>query len=298
MPTFAELEAIRNKPEPAYPEYDQLNATARQQSRFADPARIRDYEQVIREHSRDWCSAVLGYPFPGTLHGLPIVDAELLRLAHEAGLDPPLPKRIVVWKLEDAARRAELDEQRAATLQRDRDRSAAALAACQVPVEKRANTRGRRLGAGINTGPLVHVVPLADAVSGRSRRHPAARALCERPGRAKPRVLGEPTDDPATCVSCLDYAPKIRTTGEEGRVMRWGVFVRDPRDGIGWEERHRWIDGNLAELTSQTDAENRAAEVRQLHPEWDVEARLTDDPLPGTFRETFAPLLPTRGELP
>jgi hypothetical protein len=74
--------------------------------------------------------------------------------------------------------------------------------------------------------------------------------------------------------------------------VRWGVFVRDPADGPEWTERHRWIGRNLDALTSQPAADARAAETAALHPDWDVEARQTADPLPGTFTETFRELLP------
>lgn len=78
---------------------------------------------------------------------------------------------------------------------------------------------------------------------------------------------------------------------------RWGVFVRDADDGGEWTERHRWCNGDLAPLTDQEAAEERAAETRDLHPEWDVEARQTAEPLPGDFGEAFAALLPsTTGE--
>ena len=81
-------------------------------------------------------------------------------------------------------------------------------------------------------------------------------------------------------------------TATEG--MRWGVFVRDPRDGPEWSERHRWTDGELDKLGDQAAADTRAAEYRRIHPEWEVTVRQTADPLPGTFRETFAALLPDR----
>ena len=74
--------------------------------------------------------------------------------------------------------------------------------------------------------------------------------------------------------------------------MRWGVFVCDPQDGPQWAERFRWDGNDLVPLPDQAAAETRAAETRQAHPDWEVEARQTADPLPGTFRETFAEWLP------
>ena len=92
---------------------------------------------------------------------------------------------------------------------------ATALATCQVPVTVQPNVHGRRYGTGMGDGPLRHAVPAIDAVSGRSRRHPAGRALCETPHRARPLTLGPPAGAPATCVSCLKYTAIIRPAGEQ-----------------------------------------------------------------------------------
>jgi hypothetical protein len=73
---------------------------------------------------------------------------------------------------------------------------------------------------------------------------------------------------------------------------RWGVFVREADPVSDWTERHRWGNGKLMPLPDQEAAEIRAAEVRGLHPEWDVEARQTAEPLPGDFHEAFAAFLP------
>jgi hypothetical protein len=70
------------------------------------------------------------------------------------------------------------------------------------------------------------------------------------------------------------------------------VFVRDPQDRPEWAERFRWDGAALVPLPDQAAAEARAAETRHLHPGWEVEARQTSDPLPGTFRETFAAYFP------
>lgn len=64
---------------------------------------------------------------------------------------------------------------------------------------------------------LGHAVPRADVYSGtrKVRTHPAGRALCETPGRARPLDIGDtasPDGTPATCVNCLKWAPKVRAT--------------------------------------------------------------------------------------
>lgn len=70
--------------------------------------------------------------------------------------------------------------------------------------------------------------------------------------------------------------------------MRWGVFTRDRQDGLQWHERFRWDGDDLVPLPDLRAAEERARETRSWHPELDVEVRMTEAPLPGTFRESFA----------
>jgi hypothetical protein len=211
VPTLAELNDIMADPRPAYPEAQQVRELARARCpRFADPARLYPSAGVARRRGPDWVVAVLGRPVCG--RRMTQVEEYMLIVADEMNLDPPLPELIFRWRDDSAAPGAGRDAPSEAAARRDRERSEAALAACQVPVEKRPNTHGRRTPRGVHSGHLVHFVPVADAISGRSRRHVAGRALCETPGRRKPRVLGEPTDQPATCMSCLDYAPRIRRT--------------------------------------------------------------------------------------
>lgn len=73
--------------------------------------------------------------------------------------------------------------------------------------------------------------------------------------------------------------------------LRWGVFARERLDGGDWSERHRWDGNSLVPLNSAQDALDRADETAGRHPEWDVEARQTRDPLPGSFTESFAAFL-------
>lgn len=84
---------------------------------------------------------------------------------------------------------------------------------------------------------------------------------------------------------------------EEAPAVRWGVFVREAGGDGEWEERHRWVNGDLAPLPDQEAAEARAAETRNWHPEWEVEARQTAGQLPGSFEETFAALLPPANDV-
>jgi hypothetical protein len=162
--------------------------------------------EVIRRRGSDWCQAVIGKPMFGGLESIQAADADMLLIADERDLDPPLPRWLVQWKAESAQTQRLRDEARATALQRDRDRWAAALATCGVPVEVRPNARGRRY-ATVLDGPLRHAVPLAAARSPR-RRHRAGQALCE--AARRPRTLGEPTGEPATCKACLAYTAVLQ----------------------------------------------------------------------------------------
>jgi len=75
------------------------------------------------------------------------------------------------------------------------------------------------------------------------------------------------------------------------KFLRWGVFFRD-REGGDWAERFRWIGNDIAGMPTQWAAERWAQDIQRMHPEWEVEAQQTNEPLPGSFDETFAPLLP------
>ncbi len=216
MPTFAELDAIRARPQPAYPQYGELRAEAeRTAPRFVDPASLAAVGALIGRRGGEWCTAVLGYPYPDLGRGgITVVETHLLVLADRRGLDPPPPAVVLRWRA--AAADGEADKRRrvAAAAERDARAWQQATAGCQVPLQVRANTRGRRTDNPHVREPLRHAVPTVAAHSGSARRprlHPAGRALCETPGRAKPlRLADELTDQPATCVRCLAYAPKIR----------------------------------------------------------------------------------------
>lgn len=166
-------------------------------------------------HSRAWAAAITGTP-DFSLGDWPTMY--LLSIAMDAEPVPPVTRAQLAEQaaVEEKARTAEvvrvLREER--TAERHRAEAAAWVAAvrsCLVKFAVRENRHGRVRGGAREH--LRHVVPITEAVSGRSRRHLAGRALCETPGRAKPLVLDEdPTDNPATCQRCLAYVSQIRTT--------------------------------------------------------------------------------------
>jgi hypothetical protein len=222
MISIADLTRLAANPEVAYGEYDEVCAEARRRTRGPmDPAALDEYRAVVAAHDTDWCRSVLGHDVPpGILGrgGLPWLEVEMLRVAHERRLDPPMPPWLVQWKDESAASLTRLDEARQQIRQRDADAWAAALATCGVPVDQlevRPNVHSRQVRSG-QREMLRHVVPLI-AVRSKRRGHQADRALCE--AQRTPRVLGEPTDQPATCTSCLKYTAEIQPaeTGPTGR---------------------------------------------------------------------------------
>ncbi|MET8696918.1 hypothetical protein ABZV65_30760 [Streptomyces bauhiniae] len=196
------------EPEPAYGLYQQLRVDAESRSRgFLGPDDVRRFEEIASRRGGDWCTAVLGYTFPG-INYVSTIDGWHLVHADELGIDPPLPARIIQAREETAAR--DRERQRQETERRDRERRQwdALVAAAGVEVTVRANTRHTG-----TSGALRHAVPNTELLSGRSRRHLPGRGLCETPGRADPLHLSDPSDDPANCRRCLTYMEQVRALG-------------------------------------------------------------------------------------
>jgi hypothetical protein len=223
MISIADLNHLAVNPVVAYGEYDEVRAEAyRRTSGPINPAALDEYRTVVAAHDTDWCRSVLGHDVPASIlgrGGLPWLEVEMLRVAHERGLQPPMPPWLVQWKAKSAAARTQLDEARGQARQRDADAWAAALATCGVPagqLEVRPNLHSRQVRGG-RREMLRHVMPLI-AVRSKRRVHQAGRALCE--ARRAPRVLGERTDEPATCASCLKYTAEIQPdeTGPASRA--------------------------------------------------------------------------------
>ena len=223
MISIAYLMQLADDPEVAYGEYDEVCAEARRRTRGPiNPASLDEYRAVVAAHDADWCRSVLGHDVPPSLlgrGGLPWLEMEMLRIAHERGLEPPLPAWLVQWKDESAAAQARLEEAREHAQRRDADAWATALATCGVPVDQlevRPNVRSRQVRGG-RREMLRHVVPLI-AVRSKRRSHQAGRALCE--AQRTPRELGERTDQPTTCTSCLKYTAEIQParTGPTSRA--------------------------------------------------------------------------------
>ena len=208
MISIADLNDLMTNPQVAYDGYDELRAAARRRTGgYGAPREIPLMSRVITRRGVDWCRSVLGKPFNGDLQSIPYTDAHMLLIADERNLDPAIPAWLTEWKAQSAEDQRRRNEAREAALQRDRDRWAAALAACGVEVEVRPNVNGRRYGRGaFGNEPLRHAIPLVDARSSK-RRHPAGRALCE---VRHLRTFGEPTGQPATCASCIKYTAEIR----------------------------------------------------------------------------------------
>lgn len=208
-------------PEPAYPEYAELRATAdqgwRAAGRFVDPFELHGrLPSVIGRRGHEWALAVLGREYfgPGSLYGS---DLKLLILADERDLDPPLPGWVVDARRRAAEHEADKERRRREALQRDVDAWAAVVAATVVDLAVYTNTTARARNG--RSEYLAHAVPTTDVYSGvrTIRTHRAGRALCETETRPKPLSLShraEPAGTPVTCVRCMDWAPKVRPTRE------------------------------------------------------------------------------------
>ena len=212
MISIADLIALETSPQVAYDGYDELRREARRRAAGpVNPADLGVYADIIRVHGTDWCRSVLGRDIPPNAlgrGGLPAVEAEMLRVAHERDLDPPKPAWLGRWQEQSAETQRRRDEAHEAAQKQDADRWAAALATCGIPadqLETRPNVRSQHVRRGMRQ-QLLHVVPLVDARSER-RRHRAGRELC---AVRHTRVLGEPAGQPATCVACVKYTAELR----------------------------------------------------------------------------------------
>lgn len=200
---------------PEYPEHDELREEAtRRAARFTDPARLSYLAGLANRP--DWASRVLGFYCHGLRH-ISVTDAELLAVADERGITPAEPSWMVEDRQRDEQRRNQLDEHRRQVAARDaaawRNALDEAAATVEAVLQVFANPTARpRYGMRHNLG---HAVPNIDVYSGvRSvRTHPAGRALCESPTRARPLLLESmPSAGPATCDRCLIWTVKVRTS--------------------------------------------------------------------------------------
>jgi hypothetical protein len=194
-------------PEPTYPEYEELRQEARRKDGGPIGGQtIACMEDVVNRRGGDWCTAVLGRPFPGIRH-VPSADGWMLILADERGIEPELPARIVEVRRVEEARRKERGAQAAAKLEAEMRRWDLITASAPVTFSVQENTRH----TGVR-GPLKHITAPVYLRSGRSRLHSPGRALCETPDRTNRLVLGGPLVDlPPTCTRCIEYAGLVRT---------------------------------------------------------------------------------------
>lgn len=210
---------LNDPPRPTYPECDQVEELARQLApRFVDPANLSPEAPVVDRRGADWCTAVLGRPYSvfarRTVH-----EQYLLIAADQVDIDPPLPDWITEGRKAAQDRADQIERQREAARQRDRDAWAEALGNATVTLDVHHGSRPRARGGLYEN--LGHAVPRADVYSGtrKVRVHPHGRALCETQGRAKPLAISDqpaPAGQPATCVSCLSWTPKVRATATAG----------------------------------------------------------------------------------
>ncbi|MFE6639586.1 hypothetical protein ACFVFT_38270 [Streptomyces tendae] len=254
------------EPEPAYDLYQEVRRDAEGRSRGPlGPEDLNRMQEVAARRGRDWCTAVLGHAFPG-IDRSTSTDGWTLIVADELRLDPPLPDRVIRQRaLHEEAEKLRVKQEQERQ-EREQRRWEAALATAGVEVTVRENTRHTGVG-----GSLRHAVPKTDVVSGRSRKHPAGRNLCEAPGRTNPLHLSDPVDAPANCYRCLGWMEKVRPldapappTAAERRLLelvksgavftfrpaRGGPTIRDTstRSNAAWGALGRKVDAAVKKL--------------------------------------------------
>ncbi|MEU1592804.1 hypothetical protein ABZ468_08060 [Streptomyces sp. NPDC005708] len=193
-------------PEPEYDLYQEIRKDAEGRSRGPiSPATVQRMQEVAQRRGYDWCTAVLGFSYPGIMR-ISTPDGWTLIIADELRLDPPLPTRIVEERKAAEKRRADRDKAEAAQLEAAQEAWRQLSATAPVPLTVHENTK--------HTGPagsLRHLTAAVDLVSGRARQHKAGAGLCETVNRPKPLCLGDAVDLPPTCKSCKKYAAEVRT---------------------------------------------------------------------------------------
>ncbi len=204
--------------EPTYPEYAEIRAEAeRRKGPFVDPFDVHSrIPNLIGRRGHEWALSVLGREYWGPQSLYP-VDLQLLKIADERDLNPPLPQWVVDARAAAKVREKERADRLAAFRQRDRDAWQALLPGVVVDLDVYTNTT-QRVRNGF-ADYLAHAVPKQDAYSGvrTVRTHRAGRALCETETRPKPLSLHyspEPAGTPVTCRRCLDWSVKVRNTRE------------------------------------------------------------------------------------
>lgn len=209
----------RPAPPPTYPEWpDLLDEASARARRPVDPAGIYKLEETIDRRGNDWCTAVLGYAYPG-LRYISHTHAEVLRVADERGIEPPLPRYITEGRERERLRR-EAVAKMAADRQNARNAEWTALAgALPVPAVVLHNYESHRHYDGYVQG-VDHIVLLEDLRVGRLARA-RGEALCETPSNAKNLDFPEfPTPDQdrrPSCKTCIRTA--CRVTGREAPTL-------------------------------------------------------------------------------
>ncbi|WP_331726280.1 hypothetical protein [Streptomyces sp. NBC_00470] len=194
-------------PEPTYSEYNEVRQEARNRDRGPIGGQcIARMQDVIQRRGYDWCTAVLGRPFPG-LRYAPSADGHMLVVADERGLEPELPQRIRQARAEEEAQREERQTRAAAKTEAEDRQWSLLVATAPVTFTVRENTRHSQMGKRCR-----HVTADVDLISGRARLHKACAGLCETPDRPTPLRLSDPLDAQSpNCQRCLEYAGQVRT---------------------------------------------------------------------------------------
>jgi hypothetical protein len=199
-------------PEPTYPQYAALRAEADHRAGpSVDPYNVNTrIPDLVARRGHDWDHAVLGRPYPGP-SGMYSGDMELLLLANEQDITPPLPAGVL-----EARQRAEDERIAAARIRAERiarlDAEWTALVkAMPIAVMVAHNYQsGRHCKNGYVQGGD-HIIAGEHLVHGRFARL-ASSAFCETKSNTGslyfPNML-TPDERRPTCKACIRAACKI-----------------------------------------------------------------------------------------
>lgn len=207
--------------EPTYPEYQQLAAAAQRQARInwtVDPANMWPEDTAIARRGADWAQAVLGFAYGR--RNVTRWHQELLLLADQHDVTPPLPEHIVAVREEQERVRQE-KEAASARWYAARDAEWAALAkAFPVKVEVVHNYQSARHCENGYVQGADHILVQEPLQHGRLARL-TGQGLCETNSRRKglyfPYREGDSASRIPTCKACIKSACKI--TGLTAPIM-------------------------------------------------------------------------------
>lgn len=209
---------LRPEDEPTYPEYQQLATAARGQARInwtVDPANMWPEDGALARRGSDWAQAVLGFAYGR--QRITRWHQELLLLADEHDVCPPLPEHVVAARAAAQQKQAEQNRARAERREALDAEWAALRAALPVKVVVVHNYKSaRHCENGFEQG-ADHILVCDHFQHGRLARL-AEQAFCQTRSREKDLYFpygtqldqgGVGGDRLPTCKACIRAVCKI-----------------------------------------------------------------------------------------